>query len=78
MQAEEGIPPVMAALWAPAAPSSRGRPAGLSAARAVAEAVALADEEGLAAVSMSRLAGRLGFTPMSLYRHVSGKDESWR
>jgi AcrR family transcriptional regulator len=38
-------------------------------------AIEIADADGLAAVSMARVAERLGFTPMSLYRHVSGKDE---
>jgi AcrR family transcriptional regulator len=48
---------------------------GLTVEKVVAAAVALADEQGLAAVSMARVAERLGFTTMSLYRHVSGKDE---
>jgi AcrR family transcriptional regulator len=48
---------------------------GLSVDRVVAAAIELADADGLAAVSMARVAERLGFTPMSLYRHVSGKDE---
>ncbi|MBB5079144.1 TetR/AcrR family transcriptional regulator C-terminal domain-containing protein [Nonomuraea endophytica] len=38
-------------------------------------AVAIADAEGLDAVSMRRLAAELGVGPMSLYRHVSSKDE---
>ena len=38
-------------------------------------AVELADADGLAAVSMSRVAERLGFATMSLYRHVQNKDE---
>jgi AcrR family transcriptional regulator len=38
-------------------------------------AVALADAEGLAAVSMRRLAEQLGLGTMTLYSYVSGKDE---
>ena len=38
-------------------------------------AIRLADAEGLAAVSMARLAKELGFTTMSLYRYISNKDE---
>jgi AcrR family transcriptional regulator len=58
----------------------RERPAatrkrGLTVDRVVAAAVELADAEGIDAVSMSRVAERLGFTTMSLYRHVRGKDE---
>ncbi|MEJ8281617.1 TetR/AcrR family transcriptional regulator [Pseudonocardia spirodelae] len=40
----------------------------------VATALAVADAEGLPAVSMPRLARELGSAPMSLYRHVPGKD----
>ena len=42
--------------------------------RVVIEAVALADEAGLAALSMRTLAGRLGVEAMSLYHHVRGKE----
>ncbi|MEU6716243.1 TetR/AcrR family transcriptional regulator [Nonomuraea sp. NPDC046802] len=38
-------------------------------------AIAIADVEGLDAVSMRRIAADLGVGPMSLYRHVSNKDE---
>ncbi|MBP2368574.1 TetR/AcrR family transcriptional regulator [Pseudonocardia parietis] len=40
----------------------------------VATALDVADADGLAAVSMPRLARELGTAPMSLYRHVPGKD----
>ncbi|MFE5484897.1 TetR/AcrR family transcriptional regulator [Streptomyces sp. NPDC056527] len=38
-------------------------------------AIALADAEGLGAVSMQRVAGELGYTAMALYRHVPGKEQ---
>lgn len=38
-------------------------------------AIAIADVEGLDAVTMRRLAAQLGVGPMSLYRHVANKDE---
>src|SRR5699024_3329564 len=41
----------------------------------VAEAVRIADEEGLEAVSMAAVAKKVGFTSMSLYRYVSSKDD---
>jgi AcrR family transcriptional regulator len=41
----------------------------------VAAAVRVADAEGLDAVSMGRVAAELGAAPMSLYRHVSSKEE---
>lgn len=48
---------------------------GLSLEKVVQAAIAVADAEGLGAVSMSRVAKELGFTTMSLYRHVDSKDE---
>jgi AcrR family transcriptional regulator len=50
-------------------------PRGLSVELVVAAAVEIADESGLGAVTMAAVAKRCGFTTMSLYRHVSGKDE---
>jgi AcrR family transcriptional regulator len=47
----------------------------LSLHRVVAAAIELADAEGLSALSMARLADRLGSKPMSLYRHVDSKDD---
>jgi TetR/AcrR family tetracycline transcriptional repressor len=38
-------------------------------------ALALADAEGLEAVTIRRLAARLGVTPMAIYWHVRNKDE---
>src|SRR3954454_2934699 len=42
---------------------------------AVERAVAVADGEGIEAVTMRRLARELGVEAASLYHHVSGKDE---
>lgn len=55
-------------------PSSKHR-LPLTRERILVEAVAFADEEGIAAVSMRRLASRLGFEVMSLYNHVANKDD---
>ena len=41
----------------------------------VSAATALADREGVEALTMRRLAEELGFKVMALYTHVSGKDE---
>lgn len=38
-------------------------------------AVELADAEGIDAVSMRRVADRLGVVPMALYKHVADKDD---
>jgi DNA-binding transcriptional regulator YhcF (GntR family) len=43
--------------------------------RIVRAAIVLADAEGLASVSMRRVATDLGVATMSLYRHVSSKDD---
>lgn len=61
---------------APRADASRGSGAkALTRRQVLAEAVAIADTEGLDAVSMRAVAGRCGVAPMSLYRFVEGKDE---
>lgn len=49
-------------------------PARLSRDRIVAAAIAVADREGLDAVSMRRLGQDLHVDPMSLYRHIGDKD----
>ena len=61
----------------PAARPARRRSAaegGLGVEAIVAAGIAVADLEGLAALSMRRVAAELGAAPMSLYRHVSDKD----
>ncbi|MFI1464939.1 TetR/AcrR family transcriptional regulator C-terminal domain-containing protein [Nocardia carnea] len=50
------------------------RPA-LTRSRILGVAVQVADREGLEAVSVRKLAGVLKVSPMSLYRHVAGRDE---
>jgi AcrR family transcriptional regulator len=54
---------------------ARPAPGVLSRDRIVAAAIAVADAEGLDAVSMRRVATQLGAAPMSLYRHVATKDD---
>ena len=41
----------------------------------VVAAVSLADEDGISAVSMRKVAARLGVEAMSLYHHVANKDD---
>ncbi|MCK2212315.1 TetR/AcrR family transcriptional regulator [Actinomadura sp. ATCC 31491] len=52
-----------------------GRPAQIDRAAVVAAAMAVADEHGLAALTMPAVAGRLGVTAMALYRHVANKED---
>jgi AcrR family transcriptional regulator len=52
-----------------------GRPATLDRAIVLDAAAGLFDDEGVEAVTLRRLAERLGVSPMALYRHVGNKDE---
>jgi AcrR family transcriptional regulator len=69
------LPPGLDLLWGRRSRGKRGPRAGLSADAIVAAAMRVADAEGLEAVSMARVAHELGFTTMSLYRHVASKEE---
>ncbi|WP_437549295.1 TetR/AcrR family transcriptional regulator [Sorangium sp. So ce367] len=62
-------------LWGARKRPSRGPKPGLSLDQIVRAAIELADGEGLSALSMQRVAGKLGFTTMSLYRYVPSKAE---
>ena len=62
-------------LWGRRSRGSRGPVPGLSVERIAQAAIALADAEGLGALSMRRLAGELGVAAMALYRYVPGKVE---
>jgi len=60
-------------LWFEEPASRRGRKKGLTVAQVVDAAIALADAEGLDAVSMRRVAQELGVVPMTLYTYVPDK-----
>jgi AcrR family transcriptional regulator len=62
-------------LWHMGQRPTRGPKPGLTLDRIVEAAVRIADAEGLAAVSMRRVASELGVGTMSLYRYVPGKAE---
>src|SRR5688572_4029242 len=66
---------VMELLWGKAPVSKRGPKARLAPADIVAAAVAIADREGLSALTTRRVADELGISPMSVYTYVPGKDE---
>jgi AcrR family transcriptional regulator len=63
------------ALWGGSEAPRRGPKPAMSVPAIADAAVALADEEGLDAVSMASVAKRLGYTAMSLYRYVDTKDD---
>ncbi|WP_347754287.1 TetR/AcrR family transcriptional regulator [Agrococcus sp. ProA11] len=69
------LPHAHALTWGVAAMPHRGPKRELSTERIVEAAIELADADGIDAVSMGKLAARLGVAPMSLYRYVTGKDD---
>ncbi|MGC4939421.1 TetR/AcrR family transcriptional regulator [Kribbella sp. DT2] len=69
------LPADVTLLWGLREVTRRGPKASLSIDDITQAAIALADAEGLAAVSMARVAERLGNSTMALYRHVKSKDE---
>ena len=69
------LPPGLDLLWGRRERGKRGPRPGLSPDAIVEAAIRVADADGLEAVSMARVAAELGFTTMSLYRHVASKDE---
>jgi AcrR family transcriptional regulator len=75
MSEETGLPASIETAWGIRERPAKGPKPGLSLDRIVAAGVKLAAAEGLAAVSMGRVAGELGASAMSLYRYVGSKDE---
>ncbi len=62
-------------LWGPHPKPARGPRPTLDLDRIARAGIEIADSEGLADVSMQRVAARLGVTKMALYRYVPGKAE---
>jgi AcrR family transcriptional regulator len=62
-------------LWGIEKKASRGPKPTLSVEQIARAAIEVADAEGLEALSMQRVAERLGFSTMSLYRYVPSKAE---
>lgn len=65
----------MALLWDGRSLPTRGPKPTLTLERIAAAGIAVADAEGLAALTMQRVAEALGVTKMALYRYVPGKAE---
>jgi AcrR family transcriptional regulator len=66
---------IVEVLWGGRPQPTRGPKPALSVQRIAQAALQVADADGLAAVSMQRVAGELGVTKMALYRYVPGKAE---
>lgn len=71
----EELPRVARLLWSGTERSGRGRRPALTLDRIVEAAIAIADADGIGALSMQRVATELGSATMSLYRHVPSKDD---
>jgi AcrR family transcriptional regulator len=69
------LPADIAAMWRLRETPRRGPKPSLTLDDIVGAAIEIADAEDLAAVSMARVAERLGNSTMALYRHVKSKDE---
>jgi AcrR family transcriptional regulator len=65
----------IALLWGTGERPTRGPKPGLTVDRIVAAAIAIADADGLEALTMRRVAERLGVGTMTLYRYLPGKAE---
>ncbi|MCL4214471.1 MAG: TetR/AcrR family transcriptional regulator [Gemmatimonadales bacterium] len=61
-------------LWEDRSPSTRGPKAAFTPDEVVEAAVAIADADGLSAVTMSAVAARLGLTAMAIYRYFPSKE----
>lgn len=70
-----GLPAHLEAAWGLRERPTKGPKRGLSLDRIVEAAIEVAESDGLAAVSMSRVAGKLGASTMALYRYLTAKDE---
>lgn len=75
---ETDLPRPVAIAWGLQETPQRGPARGLTHKEIVAAAIKIADEHGLAAVTMQSVAKSLGFTTMSLYRYVRSKDDLLR
>ncbi|MFC9251862.1 TetR/AcrR family transcriptional regulator [Amycolatopsis thailandensis] len=71
----ELLPPGTALAWGHAPAPRRGPKPGYSLDQIVDAAIAQADAEGYAALSMPSIAKRLGITANALYRYLSSKEE---
>lgn len=68
------LPRAMRELWGVAEAARRGPKPAMTVRQIAAAGVAIADADGLDAVSMAAVAKRLAFTTMSLYRYVDSKS----
>lgn len=75
MTEDTGLPASIEMAWGVRDRPTKGPKRGLSLEQIVDAGVRVASAEGIGKVSMSRVAGELGTSAMSLYRYVASKDE---
>jgi AcrR family transcriptional regulator len=71
----EQLPPGLALAWGITRAARRGPKPAQSVDRIIEAAMELADTDGFAALSLPKIAHRVGFTTNALYRYVSSKEE---
>src|SRR4051794_441692 len=69
------LPPGLALAWGVTSPGRRGPKPAHSVEKIVEAAAELADAHGIAALSLPKVAARIGVTTNALYRYISSKDE---
>jgi AcrR family transcriptional regulator len=74
-QGDRGLGRGLELLWGHGSAGARGPKPALSLDEIVQAAIGIADRDGLGVLSMRLVAEKLGFTTMSLYRYVPGKDD---
>jgi AcrR family transcriptional regulator len=74
-EGETGLPASIEYAWGLRARPAKGPKRGLSVERIVEAGIAIAESEGIGAVSMGRIAAELDSKPMSLYRYFASKDD---
>ncbi|MFC4099791.1 TetR/AcrR family transcriptional regulator [Paenibacillus xanthanilyticus] len=72
---QDELPRGVALSWGIVKEPQRGPKREMNVKQIVDAAIAIADAEGLTAVSMNRVASSLGFTAMSLYRYIPSKED---
>lgn len=74
-EAIKNLPHGVKLSWGIVKQQKRGPKGELSIKQIVEAAVAIADKDGLSAVSMNRVAQSLGYSAMSLYRYITSKED---
>lgn len=69
------LPHGLSLVWGFPSPARRGPKPTYTVADVIEAAMAVADEEGAAGISLPKIARTLNLTPNALYRYVSSKDE---